>query len=775
MFLSQGGATDAETTATHVPLNPPWYHSLLRILRHGSPLSAAAAANTTANSTSNSNYLFIITCSINIVLQLLFTFTGIYALVLLVLHLSQPRVCNCLPTYLVYILAFTSTVVHSYIMYTLFHSGMRLLFLFWYYPFLRTPLHARLRQRLSQLTTQHYHQPPSDNLQALRQPSTADSTANDVLYAPQTVDTANTEGPAVRGAISTGGPTHLHRPIPEITSRSEALFRFQILQKYLNVQFDIPSHRMTDHELVVAIVKMIRFACETKFYSTNIFIFDQKYPNTPCIPIAMILDRNENSYSIRAAPNAVASSLDADAGAGADVDADASTSNVDGTLTACGNNNDVGVSHQTSPNSTVSPPSYHSSEVCVKQPSSLDPANSVATSNPHPPTSLLRPHPSSVHPILPVSTAYRDGLTSTCDVQPNVDEDAVPITPPTCLQGLNVSMHTPHHVSSPHFNPFTERFFHAASSTLSAASSSSSSLSSPALAAQDTVGNTDTRTTSNTTPGTANATGNITTATNTPLIATSIPSTAPFRLQQRIATYKWFYIHLLHIPDSDLGGLYGEISTVTHSTRPASMLTFYRLKRYKPLTTIRLGTACDRPQLNSANFKSQNQVDDRAQEDLCLICCLPLWPEEFQYFMQQWIEIPTKHSRKSYFFNRLLHRQHSSASLLLHCFTGNSRHPNSNTISQQVDQTLRLDPRSPRSRTPIYSRHEVVSICAASGHARMHAQCADDWLYHLSISQTHAKCPICRLSLPLVVDIVKYVRQVMSVIDLIRLPYHSVD
>ncbi len=88
---------------------------------------------------------------------------------------------------------------------------------------------------------------------------------------------------------------------------------------------------------------------------------------------------------------------------------------------------------------------------------------------------------------------------------------------------------------------------------------------------------------------------------------------------------------------------------------------------------------------------------------------------------------------------------------------------------RRKDRQLRLQSLTkPLLNVPPVSFGEVVSVCAASTHARMHASCAEDYLWHSAAAQTHAKCPVCRLSVPLGVDLVRRVQQAMEALDVGR-------
>ena len=356
----------------------------------------------------------------------------------------------------------------------------------------------------------------------------------------------------------------------------------------------------------------------------------------------------------------------------------------------------------------------------------------------------------------------------------------------------------------------------------------------------------------------------------------NLPMAAPFRLQQRIATYKWYYIHLTPMPvegaiaPANVAGAAG-----AGGMRPQTMLSFYRVKRYKPVVAPtpantsgggsgsragrlavlpgsngvattpsasavavagasasvsgagvsssalatgggvrrdREGTCFDRAahsQLSSGivpavaqspsnttagagagtgdtaeshghgHGQGQGQAAEE-EEDMCVICCLALWPDQYRGFQKQWVEVSNKPKRP-----RTHAHSHAGASAHGHL----AAHGHSGTAAADREVTLgtpshghsgQSSSRPPLSAVSVAAANhnnsggssssagalstadsynsatfgpgprasavtiaaplpvsfgEVVSVCAAAGHARMHAHCADDWLWHQAVSQ----------------------------------------
>jgi hypothetical protein len=80
----------------------------------------------------------------------------------------------------------------------------------------------------------------------------------------------------------------------------------------------------------------------------------------------------------------------------------------------------------------------------------------------------------------------------------------------------------------------------------------------------------------------------------------------------------------------------------------------------------------------------------------------------------------------------------------------------------------RSPPMSPQPAVSAVSFGEVVSVCAASAHCRMHASCALEWLWDQAVRQGTAKCPVCRLTVPIAVDLVRRVQQTIPALDRLR-------
>jgi hypothetical protein len=69
---------------------------------------------------------------------------------------------------------------------------------------------------------------------------------------------------------------------------------------------------------------------------------------------------------------------------------------------------------------------------------------------------------------------------------------------------------------------------------------------------------------------------------------------------------------------------------------------------------------------------------------------------------------------------------------------------------------------------PEIGPYEVISVCAANGHAKIHSACCEQWLWHCAEQQIHVKCSICRLSVPLQIDIVSNVSKALPKIQQMR-------
>jgi len=171
---------------------------------------------------------------------------------------------------------------------------------------------------------------------------------------------------------------------------------------------------------------------------------------------------------------------------------------------------------------------------------------------------------------------------------------------------------------------------------------------------------------------------------------------------------------------------------------------------------------------------------DAIDEETCVICYLPLWPDEYKQKRRLWLEVPNKHIKAPAAGEPgeiLRDTCGSSTQLALACgeLDTESEHKSSGrfpmTKSEQRAERRRrriAELQQPMLNVPPISHGEVVSLCAAATHSRMHATCAEDYLWHNAETQQHAKCPVCRLSLPLAVDLVKRVDRALEAINAAR-------